>query len=451
MTTTTKGRGAKKPVTINDWTGLGGRRSLEQISKLFNIVYVAGPMTGYENFNFPAFDAGRDYVNSIEKGRKAAPKPLAAVSPADMDRAHGFDEIAASQTPVGAVVSPTFFFDCMRRDMELVSRAFAILLMRGWEESTGANHELFFARACGVKVWLANYDASGAIIGHVEAPEWLRSPKVYGDNGNPAYTSTAPALHGANGVEHTPLGISASGFPALSEEELAASEEQVVRTEVDQTLTELPLKPPPLEYKSSRLGEVPGVQARIATVKPDGQTVLEEANHLIYGPRNADYGHPIEDFSRTGIMWSGVLRDWALTVTDPRNVPPVPPELVGLCQVEVKVSREVNKHKRDNLVDIGGYAGTVDMVATYREEHPENPETIEVGLNSGVKVKVRDDKIVGRTVTPMGGVQEPGGDLVTVAMAAMLRDHPEMTEDDFVRPRPEDSIETRVVTLRPPS
>src|SRR5579859_445988 len=123
MTTAARSRATKVP-TINDWTGLGGKKSLEAIAKLFNIVYVAGPMTGYDNFNFPAFDQGRDYVNSIESGRKAE-KPLAAVSPADMDRAHGFDEVAASNTPKGAKVSDSFFHDCMRRDMELVSRAYA--------------------------------------------------------------------------------------------------------------------------------------------------------------------------------------------------------------------------------------------------------------------------------------------------------------------------------------
>ncbi len=326
MTTATK----TKP-SIHDWTGLGGRKTLSSVSKLFNIVYVAGPMTGYENFNFPAFDQCRDYVNGIEKGRKA-PQPLAAVSPADMDRAHGFDEVAASQTPVGAKVSPTFFQDCMRRDIELVSQAFAIILMAGWKQSTGANIELFVARQCGVHIWLAEYDETGNVVGHVEAPEWLRSPLIYGDDGNPA--------------REEPPGAEIDGQP-LSER----SESFLVR-EVDQALGEEPAEP--------------GWTVAGVAYGNGEKTVLEEANGLIFGARNADYGHPLDDFSRTGKMMAGVLRDWALSVTDPEHVPDVPPELVGLCMIQVKVSREVNRHKRDNLVDIGGYSGTLDMIATRR-------------------------------------------------------------------------------------
>jgi hypothetical protein len=128
--------------------------------------------------------------------------------------------------------------------------------------------------------------------------------------------------------------------------------DQVTAREIDQTLSEAPAKPGTWTVGGVAYGGEP--------------TVLEEANGLIFGARNADYGHPIDDFSRTGKMWAGVLRDWALSVTDPNNVPDVPPELVGLGMVCVKVSREVNKHKRDNLVDIGGYSGTLAMIADRR-------------------------------------------------------------------------------------
>lgn len=82
-----------------------------------------------------------------------------------------------------------------------------------------------------------------------------------------------------------------------------------------------------------------------------GETILEEAQRLIFGDRNADYGHPIEDFTRTGRMWGAIL-----------GTPDVAPEKVGLCMVALKISRECNKAKRDNLVDGAGYFGTVAMV-----------------------------------------------------------------------------------------
>jgi precorrin-4 methylase len=63
-----------------------------------------------------------------------------------------------------------------------------------------------------------------------------------------------------------------------------------------------------------------------------------------------DYGHPIHDFTRTASMWSTIL---GVEVTAPQ---------VAICMILVKVSRETHKHKRDNLVDIAGYARTLEMV-----------------------------------------------------------------------------------------
>lgn len=80
------------------------------------------------------------------------------------------------------------------------------------------------------------------------------------------------------------------------------------------------------------------------------ENVLQEAERLVYGPRQACYGHPADDFARTAAMWSVILGTH------------VEPEQVGLCQIALKISREVNAHKRDNLVDIAGYAGTVALV-----------------------------------------------------------------------------------------
>lgn len=78
--------------------------------------------------------------------------------------------------------------------------------------------------------------------------------------------------------------------------------------------------------------------------------ILEEANKLVHGDRNADYGHPLDDFARSAAMWSAIIGH------------PVTPEQVGLCMCAVKISRQCNKPKADNLVDLAGYAETVNMV-----------------------------------------------------------------------------------------
>ena len=82
--------------------------------------------------------------------------------------------------------------------------------------------------------------------------------------------------------------------------------------------------------------------------------ILEEANELVNGDRQASYGHPIDDFTRTAKMWSAIIGH------------EVTAEQVGLCMCAVKLSRQCNRPKRDNLVDLAGYACTVDMVLTER-------------------------------------------------------------------------------------
>ena len=80
-------------------------------------------------------------------------------------------------------------------------------------------------------------------------------------------------------------------------------------------------------------------------------TILDEAKALVFGDRQHDYGHPRADFARTAAMWAAILDC------------DVNPEQVAMCMICVKLSRERNAHKRDNAVDIAGYAQTLQMVA----------------------------------------------------------------------------------------
>lgn len=80
------------------------------------------------------------------------------------------------------------------------------------------------------------------------------------------------------------------------------------------------------------------------------ETILQEAQRLVFGERQADYGHPIDDFTKTAGMWSAAF-GWDVN-----------PEDIPLAMIMVKISRERNRAKRDNAVDIAGYAGTLAMV-----------------------------------------------------------------------------------------
>lgn len=83
-------------------------------------------------------------------------------------------------------------------------------------------------------------------------------------------------------------------------------------------------------------------------------TVLDEAARLTVGDRQADYGHPIEDHTRTATMWSALLGR------------PVTAEQVCLCMVALKLSRQCHRPKRDNLVDACGYLRNVEMIEERR-------------------------------------------------------------------------------------
>ncbi len=74
------------------------------------------------------------------------------------------------------------------------------------------------------------------------------------------------------------------------------------------------------------------------------ETVLEEAERLIHRDRNQSYGSAADDFGRTGKMWGAVL-----------GIDPIPPRIVALMMVCLKVSRESHKHTRDSCVDGPGY------------------------------------------------------------------------------------------------
>jgi hypothetical protein len=78
----------------------------------------------------------------------------------------------------------------------------------------------------------------------------------------------------------------------------------------------------------------------------DQRRILDEAAELVYGKRGEDYGPPSEDFSRA----IAIYRAWTGSAM---IISPVDHARYMMC---VKLAREAHVHKRDNLVDLCGYA-----------------------------------------------------------------------------------------------
>ena len=80
--------------------------------------------------------------------------------------------------------------------------------------------------------------------------------------------------------------------------------------------------------------------------------ILELAAQAVDGPRQKDYGHPIEDFTRTAGMLNAYLGINTIGPNDVANIMSI-----------VKLSRLRNSpHHKDSKVDLAGYARTNEMV-----------------------------------------------------------------------------------------
>src|SRR3954468_6651074 len=103
-------------------------------------LYLSGPMRGYPNFNFPAFDL------AAELGRREG---FEVISPADLDRASGFTETST--------VTPANLRVFVERDVQALlnlraENGDAVAVLPGWERSTGALAEVMVARWLGLRV-----------------------------------------------------------------------------------------------------------------------------------------------------------------------------------------------------------------------------------------------------------------------------------------------------------
>jgi hypothetical protein len=92
-------------------------------------IYISGPMTGIQNFNFPAFHAAADRLRTL-----------------------GYDVV----NPVEINPDPeASWHDCMRRDLTALLTCDTLALLDGWQKSAGAHLEMHVAHRVGMEIVIA--------------------------------------------------------------------------------------------------------------------------------------------------------------------------------------------------------------------------------------------------------------------------------------------------------
>ena len=90
--------------------------------------------------------------------------------------------------------------------------------------------------------------------------------------------------------------------------------------------------------------------------------LLNEARDIVAGPRAESYGPAEESFLTIANLW----QDYLYVAVGTEGI--VSPQDVAHMLILMKVARQAHSHKRDNLVDIAGYAALSQRISAKRKE-----------------------------------------------------------------------------------
>jgi Domain of unknown function (DUF4406) len=119
-------------------------------------LYIAGPMTGYPAFNFPAF---------YEAAKTLRAQGLEIISPAEEDEKYGVAQVAISSTDgkldANGKIAGSTWGDMLARDVKIVADLVdGVAVLKNWERSKGAKLEVTVAILTG-KAIFAYHEGSG--------------------------------------------------------------------------------------------------------------------------------------------------------------------------------------------------------------------------------------------------------------------------------------------------
>jgi len=108
-------------------------------------IYVAGPMRGIKEFNFPAFNAATEYLRAL--GHEV-------FNPAERDLQIGFDPAGMDGTDLEVKDAGFDLLAALGADLAWIAgHADCVVVLSGWRDSLGAQAEVTTARAPSIPVY----------------------------------------------------------------------------------------------------------------------------------------------------------------------------------------------------------------------------------------------------------------------------------------------------------
>ena len=98
----------------------------------------------------------------------------------------------------------------------------------------------------------------------------------------------------------------------------------------------------------------------VPLVNTPQESILAEAAAITDGARRDFYGHPRDNHGCTATMWTAYMHRRGLL----KQGEAITAQDVCQCMILQKISRQAHQPKRDNLVDIAGYAQNADQCVT---------------------------------------------------------------------------------------
>ena len=92
----------------------------------------------------------------------------------------------------------------------------------------------------------------------------------------------------------------------------------------------------------------------------DFDSICDEAKEITGKNRMEQYGHPKHNFSDISALWNAYLGNKGMFFNDSNSV--LEAKDVAMMMILFKVAREQAGHKRDNIVDIAGYARNIAQI-----------------------------------------------------------------------------------------